>query len=62
MISTRVLEMMMNYMFISLVPVGSRYLHCLRKTALHLLIKVGCLFGITVFPIGVTTVSAEPSS
>lgn len=41
--STRVLEMTISYMFVSLVPVGSRYLHCLRKAALHLLIKLGWL-------------------
>lgn len=34
---------MMNHMFISLVLVGSRYLHCLRKTALRILIKIGWL-------------------
>lgn len=43
MISIRILEIMMHYMFISLVPVGSGYLHCLRKTALHILIKIGWL-------------------
>lgn len=42
-VSIRILEMMMNYMFISLVPVGSRYLHCLRETALPILIKIGWL-------------------
>lgn len=41
-------------MFISLVLVGSRYLHCLRKTALHILIKIGYI-DITVFMMG-----AEP--
>lgn len=48
-----------DYMFISLVLVGSRYLHCLRKTALHILIKIG-LIDITVLMIGVNAVGTEP--
>lgn len=43
MISIRILEMILDFMFISLVSVGSRYLHCLRKTALLILIKIGWL-------------------
>lgn len=41
MVSIRISETVMNHMFISLVFVGSGYLHRLRKTALLIFIKIG---------------------